>query len=86
MPKPKGKTPSLLSMSTGSPVLHTCGKATNCDRCEERIATASACFQIPKQRSGFTARPTFCIACTKEIVEKTKIDLLAIEAVLQAKV
>ncbi|QND66356.1 hypothetical protein HB777_22190 [Mesorhizobium loti] len=85
MAKPKGKTPSLLSMSTGSPVLHTCGKATNCDRCEERIATAAACFQIPKQKSGFTARPIFCIACTKEIVEKTKADLLVIEAVVQAQ-
>jgi hypothetical protein len=73
-------------MSTGSPVLHTCGKATNCDRCEERIATAATCFQIPKQKSGFTARPIFCIACTKEIVEKTKADLLVIEAVLQAQV
>jgi hypothetical protein len=72
-------------MSTGSPVLHTCGKATNCDRCEERIPTTAACFQIPKHKSGFTARPIFCIACTKEIVEKTKTDLSAIEAVIQAQ-
>lgn len=85
MPKPKGKTPSLLSMSTGSPVSHICGKATKCDRCNERIPTAAVCFQIPKQKSGFTARPIFCIACTKEIVEKTKSDLLAIEVVLQAQ-
>lgn len=85
MPKPKGKTPSLLSISTGSPVLHACGKATNCDRCKERIATAAACFQIPKQKSGFTAHPIFCVACTKDIVEKTKSDLLAIEVVLQAQ-
>jgi hypothetical protein len=73
-------------MSTGSPVLHTCGKATNCDRCEESVATAAACFQIPKQKSGFTSRPIFCIACTREIVEKTKTELLAIEAILQGQV
>ena len=84
MPKPKGKTPSLLSMSTGTPIAHTCGKATNCDRCAERISTGAACFQIPKQKSGFTTKPIFCIACTKEIVEKTKSDLAAIEAALAA--
>lgn len=72
-------------MSTGSPVLHTCGKSTNCDRCKERIATAAACFQIPKLKNGFTAHPIFCIRCTKEIVEKTKSDLLEIEVILQSQ-
>jgi hypothetical protein len=72
-------------MSTGSPLPHTCGRATKCDRCNERIATAAACFQIPKQKSGFTAYPIFCVACTKDIVEKTKSDLLAIEVILRAQ-
>ena len=79
MAKPKGKTPSLLSMSTGKPAVHTCGKASSCDRCDETIAKGIVCFQIPKQKSGFTSRPIFCVGCTAEIVAKTKSDLLDIE-------
>ena len=82
MAKPKGKTPSLLSMSTGTPTAHTCGKATTCDRCNGKVATGDVCFQIPKQKGGFTVRPIFCVGCTAEIVEKTKVDLLAIENVV----
>jgi hypothetical protein len=82
MAKPKGKTPSLLTMSTGTPTIHTCGKATTCERCNDKVATGHICFQIPKQRGGFTARPIFCVACTAAIIDKTKTDLLAIEAIV----
>jgi hypothetical protein len=81
-PKPKGKTPSLLTMSTGAPTIHTCGKKTTCDRCDENVPTGHVCFQIPKQKGGFTARPIFCIECTAAIIDKTKVDLLAIEALV----
>ena len=80
MGKPKGKIPSLLTMSTGIPTVHTCGKATTCDRCDGKVATGNVCFQIPKQKGGFTARPIFCVSCTADIVDKTKMDLLAVEA------
>jgi len=81
-PKPKGKTPSLLTMSTGAPTAHTCGKATTCDRCDDPVGTGHVCFQIPKLRGGFTAHPIFCVECTAAIVEKTKTDLLAIETIV----
>lgn len=80
MGKPKGKTPSLLTMSTGTPAVHTCGKATSCDRCEGKIATGAVCFRIPKAKGGFTIRPIFCVGCTSDIIEKTKADLLVVEA------
>ncbi len=80
MSKPKGKTPSLLSMATGAPVVHTCGKATKCDRCSALVATGQPCFQIPKLKNGFTTRPIFCVACTAAIVEQTKVELAAVEA------
>jgi len=67
-------------MSTGAPVVHTCGKATKCDRCSVRIATGQTCFQIPKLKSGFTTRPIFCVACTADIVEQTKEELAVVEA------
>lgn len=83
-PKPKGKTPSLLSMSTGTPTVHTCGKATACDRCDNNVAMGHICFRIPKQKGGFTARPIFCVVCTAAIVDKTKTDLLSIEAIVMS--
>jgi len=66
-------------MSTGKPAEHTCGKATKCDRCSEKIAMGSPCFQIPKMKSGFTVRPIFCVGCTIEIVEQTKSELGLVE-------
>jgi hypothetical protein len=83
MAKPKGKTPSLLAISTGTPEPHTCGKATPCDRCEEIVVKGQRCFKIPKVKSGFTGYPIFCVACTIAIIEQTKIELLVIEEDLQ---
>ena len=79
MARTKGKTPSLLALSTGTPVAHTCGKATPCGRCGEIVTKGKNCFQIPKAKSGFTRRPIFCTACTVAIVAQTRIELLAIE-------
>jgi hypothetical protein len=82
MAKPKGKTPSLLSMSTGTPEIHSCGKSTACERCNEKILMGNQCFKIPKQKSGFTAKPLFCTGCTKEIIQQTKLEIEAIESLL----
>ena len=79
MAKRKGKTPSLLAISTGAPVAHTCGRATPCDRCGEPVAKGQSCFQIPKVKSGFTSHPIFCTACTVAIVMQTRIELSAVE-------
>jgi hypothetical protein len=79
MAKPKGKTPSLLAISTGTPEQHTCGKATPCTRCEEIVVKGHRCFKIPKTKSGFTRHPIFCVACTLAILEQTKIELLVVE-------
>ena len=73
-------------MSTGTPVIHTCGKATSCNRCDGRIATGAVCFQIPKTKAGFTIRPLFCLGCTSNIVEKTNDDLLAVKALIDAQI
>jgi hypothetical protein len=83
MGKPRGKTPSLLTMSTGTPALHTCGKATSCNRCDGAIATGATCFQIPKMNNGFTARPLYCVECTSDIVAKTRKDVELIEQALK---
>jgi ferredoxin len=82
--KPKGKTPSLLSISTGTPAFHKCGKATHCGRCNSVVATGHSCFQIPKMKNGFTAHPIFCIDCTLTIIEQTKAELLDVEKAVNA--
>ncbi len=83
MGKPKGKTPSLLTITTGKPTVHKCGRATPCDRCGESVVTGATCFQIPKMANGFTKRPIFCIACTSDIVAQTKTDVAAIEEAIK---
>jgi hypothetical protein len=84
MAKPKGKTPSLLSMSTGKPETHVCGKLTPCSRCDEEVVKGGACFKIPKMKSGFTSHPIFCIGCTSDIIVQTNADIALIEAALKA--
>lgn len=84
MGKPKGKTPSLLAISTGTPEPHTCGKATPCARCEATIVKGQNCFKIPKMGSGFINHPIFCFVCTVAIVEQTKIELSAVEEHLRS--
>lgn len=79
MTKPKGKTPSLLSMSRGTPEVHKCGRATPCDRCESAVATGQMCFRIPQLKNGFTGKPIFCLDCTVAIVEQTKAELAEAE-------
>jgi hypothetical protein len=81
----KGKTPSLLAISTGTPEVHTCGKGTECDRCDRAVAKGERCFRIPKVKSGFTGYPIFCVECTIAIVEQTKIELSVVELEVQGK-
>jgi hypothetical protein len=83
MGKPKGKTPSLLSMATGTPEPHICGKGTPCDRCGETVSKGTNCFRIPKMKSGFTSKPIFCVNCTVAIVAQTKTDLGLVEQAIQ---
>ncbi len=85
MAKPKGKTPSLLAIWTGAPELHTCGKATECDRCDDTVVKGERCFKIPKFKNGFTGHPIFCVECTTAIIEQTKIELLAVELEVRGK-
>jgi len=77
---PKGKTPSLLSMSTGKPTIYVCKKKTKCTRCKEEVTMGDKCFRIPKSTSGFTSKKIFCVDCTDSIIGQTKIDISQIES------
>jgi len=77
--KPKGKTPSLLSMSTGKPTLYTCKKKMKCSRCKNEITMGQNCFQIPKMSAGFSSKKPFCIVCTDLIIKQTKTEIHQLE-------
>ncbi len=80
MTKPKGKTPSLLSMSTGKPLTYICKRESKCSRCKNKITKNQNCFQIPKASAGFTSKKMYCIACTMEIITQTKKEIANIES------
>lgn len=76
---PKGPTPSLLSMATGTPSVHVCGKASKCTRCQKEISKGQECAKIPKSVSGFTTKPIYCVDCTNKIIAKTRADIDEVE-------
>ncbi len=82
MPTPKGKTPSLLTQSTGKPSVYTCKRKTACSRCQEDILNGEKCFKIPKYSSGFTSQKPYCLKCFKLIIVPTQKDLLILEKTL----
>lgn len=78
MAKPKGKTPSLLTQSTGKPVADTAQKKCKCNRCKGDILMGEKYFKIPKVESGFSNKKSCCINCFRDILEQTKADLSAL--------
>lgn len=84
MSEPRGKTPSLLSMSTGTPAQHVCERSTKCGRCKEAVSLNEDCFRIPRQSSGFTRKVIHCVSCTRKIVRQTRKDLEKVEELLEA--
>lgn len=82
MTKPKGKTPSLLTQSTGKPVVHICQRRTTCKRCCNSIISGEKCFKIPKLNSGFSTPVIYCLDCFRLIIVQTKTDLSALEKLL----
>lgn len=84
MTKPKGKTPSLISQSTGKPVADVLKKKCKCNRCKSELALGERCFRIPKMESGFSNKKPYCINCFRDILEQTKKDISEIERSLNS--
>ena len=77
--KPKGKTPSLITKSSGKPCSHCNKRKTKCTRCSAEIPNKQMCFLIPKDDSGFVKDKPFCLICFRLILEKTKEDISELE-------
>lgn len=80
MPKKRGKTPSLITGSSGKPVKVTAKRQRACGRCSSNIMAGKTCFEVPKVGGGFSSKKTFCLNCFKEVLEKTKEDIAQLEA------
>lgn len=74
MTKKRGKTPSLLTGSSGNPSKTNAKRKRNCKRCSEEISMGEVCYEVPKP-GGFSSNKTYCKICFKEILEQTQKDL-----------
>ncbi len=79
MTKLRGKTPSLISGSSGKPAVGVAKKKRQCKRCKEDILPGGCLFEIPKVGSGFAKKAPFCTSCFKQILEQTKKDIVGLE-------
>ena len=75
----KGKTPSLITGSSGKPKPAVCKKRSICKRCKGEISASERCFEIPIVGRGYTASKRHCEQCFKEILEQTRKDLESFE-------
>lgn len=80
MTKKRGKTPSLITGSSGKPVKVTAKRSRPCGRCSSSISSGEICFEVPKVGGGFSSKNTFCVNCFKEVLTQTKKDLDELEA------
>jgi len=85
MKKKRGKTPSLITGSSGKPSKVSAKRTRNCHRCANIISLGEECFEIPKVGGGFSSKKTFCKECFKETLTQTKKDITALEKLVEDK-
>ena len=83
MKKKRGRTPSLITGSSGKPSKVSAKRARSCNRCSNDISLGEECFEIPKVGGGFSSKKTFCKECFKEILTQTKKDMTALEKLIE---
>jgi hypothetical protein len=76
--KPRGKIPSLIGSTLGTPRKTVTDGTSECKRCEERILKGTECFEIPQLGGSFSNYKRYCDPCFKSILERTKADLDAL--------
>jgi len=79
MVKKRGKTPSLITGSSGKPTMVKAKRRRPCCRCASDILLGEKCFEVPKIGSGFSSSKTYCLSCFKGVLEQTKKDLEDLE-------
>ncbi len=75
----KNKIPSLINGSTAVPKTALAGKECPCKGCDGPIVKGEKCFDIPNPRKAFGNPRRFCISCFREVLVKTKADIVELE-------
>ena len=72
---PKGKAPSMTSVSNGpiSSVIAT--NKSKCSRCDAVIAGGGKCAEMKVSKAGFTKPRRFCIPCAQSVIDCTRAEL-----------
>jgi hypothetical protein len=73
--KPKGKVPSLIGGTLGTPRKTVTDGTCKCKRCETSIPKGTECHEIPQLGGSFSNYKRYCDPCFTSILERTKGDL-----------
>ena len=73
--KPKGRTPSLISLNNGNPKKAEVRRKSICTRCKRDIESGVDCFEISRIISGFKQSRRYCKICFTNIIQQTEKDL-----------
>jgi hypothetical protein len=76
--KLKGKTPSLIGSTLGTPRKTLVARESQCKRCKRTISKGVECYEIPQLGGSFSNYKRYCDCCFLSILEKTKADLDAL--------
>ena len=76
--KPRGKTPSLIGSTLGSPRECVVERQCHCKRCDEAILNGTHCHEIAQLGGAFSSYKRYCDACFGSILQQTKLDLEAL--------
>lgn len=82
MTKNKGKTPSLITGSSGRPKESIAERTRVCTRCSNNISSGEKCFEIPKVGGAYVNHKTFCVGCFRDVLVETRKDLEYFENLL----
>lgn len=74
------KIPSLINGSAGRPKKALAGRKSPCKACGKDILKDESCYDIPNPTKSFNPSRRFCKSCFKQILQKTKDDVVALEA------
>ena len=80
--KPKGRVPSLIGSTLGRPRRVLVEKLSECKRCKSKIGSGQDCIGIPHLGGSFTNLKRYCTDCFRNILEKTKQDVMEVEKLL----
>ena len=73
--KPKGKVPSLIGSTLGTPRKTVAPGTSKCKRCGDAVPKGTECYEIPQLGGSFSNYKRYCDPCFRSILERTKGDL-----------